>query len=91
MFKHTFTHAHPYVYISSVRTNPYPLSNRIIDKRAKVGKYSITCGPLRAIYTYIFITACGPLKNKRVMSGRRNLCPGRVSVPCFTSDTCHKL
>ena len=29
----------------SVRTNPYPLSNRIIDKRAEVGKYSITCGP----------------------------------------------
>ena len=31
----------------SVRTNPYPLSNRIIDKRAKVGKNSITCGPFK--------------------------------------------
>ena len=31
----------------SVRTNPYSLSKRIIDKRAKVGKYSITCGPLK--------------------------------------------
>ena len=30
-----------------VRTNPYPLSNRIIDKRAKVGKNSITCGPFK--------------------------------------------
>ena len=29
----------------SVRTNP--LSKRIIDKRVKVGKYSITCGPLK--------------------------------------------
>ena len=25
-----------------------------------------------SIYTYIFITACGPLKHQRVMSGRRS-------------------
>ena len=36
------------------------------------------------LYTHIYFTACGPLKHQRVMSGR-------VSVPCFTSDTCHKL
>ena len=37
------------------------------------------------LYIHKYFTACGPLKHQRVM------CSGRVSVPCFTSDTCHKL
>ena len=44
IYMHACTYTHLYI---SVRTNPYPLSNRIIDKRAKVGKNSITVGPFK--------------------------------------------
>ena len=43
------------------------------------------------LYIHIYFTACGPPKHQRVMSGKGTRCSGRVSVPCFTSDTCHKL
>ena len=31
----------------SVRTNPHPLINRIIRRRAKVGNKCIACGPFK--------------------------------------------
>ena len=35
-----------YIQIS-VRTNPHPLINRIIRRRAKVGNKCIACGPFK--------------------------------------------
>ena len=42
------------------------------------------------IYTYISQHVDPPNINALCMGGGTR-CSGRVSVPCFTSDTCHKL
>ena len=42
-------------------------------------------------YLHIYFTACGPPNISALCMGGGTRCSGRVSVPCFTSDTCHKL
>ena len=44
------------------------------------------------IYIYIYISQHVDHPNINALClGGGNRCSGRVSVPCFTSDTCHKL
>ena len=38
---------HAHIFILSVRTNPHPLIQRVIHRRAKVGNKSIACRPFK--------------------------------------------
>ena len=72
MFKHTFTHIHPYIY---KKTYMYIFMH--------VCTYTL-------LYIYISQHVDHPNINTLCLGGGTR-CTGRVSVPCFTSDTSHKL
>ena len=75
MCKQTFTHAHPYVY------------KYILYMYIYMHVYTYT-----HLYIHIYFSQHVDLSNINALClGGGTRCSGRVSVPCFTSDTFHKL